>query len=138
MVIRIFANVGKIIAARSPKSHIELLSLRISISILGFVTSCQEHRACKKQDPLLIGFGKFLFGQLTFNFIRNFGIKLMHALRTNTVGKLGIGMFLYINFHPFPKSLVSANFVATGADGNQPAQGLDIGESLFQFLLALL
>ena len=63
---------------------------------------------------------------------RQVRVQLLDAIRADAVGEGGIGVFLDVALHLAPIALVVADFFATGADGQQPAQGLHAGEGFLQ------
>ena len=48
------------------------------------------------------------------------------------MGELGFGMILDVPFKQIPIAFIIADFFAIRADGQQPAQGVDPGNSLLQ------
>jgi len=57
---------------------------------------------------------------------RRFGTQLFHALRTNAVGKVSARGFVKVSLHLIPVSLVIADALAPGADGQQSLQSFDM------------
>ncbi len=63
---------------------------------------------------------------------------LARALRTNPVRELRIGMLRDVAFHLVPIAAVIADLLASGANGDQAAQGLNAAQGLRQLGVGLL
>jgi hypothetical protein len=60
-------------------------------------------------------------------------IQSVEALGTDAMGELGVRVISHIDFDLGPVAVVVADLFAGGADGQQPAQGLDFGERVLKF-----
>ena len=66
------------------------------------------------------------------------GVMLFHALGTDPVAEIGLRVVTNIGLDLVPVALVVADLLAAGADGDQPAEQLDPGERIAEFLDELL
>ena len=68
---------------------------------------------------------------------RQVRVELLDAIRAYAVGEGGIGVFLDVALHLAPIALVVADFLATGADGQQPAQRLHVARASCKSLMSV-
>ena len=61
-----------------------------------------------------------------------------YTIRAEAMCESGVGMLGNIAVHLAPVVFVIADFLAPGADGDQAAEGLDVGQRLPQFCHELL